>query len=229
MLGDEAHFLCAKAFQPMRVQVVAGRRADKRRCVGEAVLHEAWRRLPEKGARHPQEVEGVVVAEKVGEGGLWDGVIAHGWRHSDAWSEGCAGGVGLQVYANAMGVLGMLQQEPGTGEGLLTCGAYITGRLIPATCNTQRKKCLNILTMKLKNLLFFFFILHSWIFSQRWTGISDIKNISSTKRHTCKVLITMYVSVFDCVCTQGGSLKKYGNPSKQRVCSVCQEIPNTYW
>lgn len=99
---------------------MTGRRADKWRCVGEAVFHKAWGRLPEQGARHPQQVEGVVVPEKVGEGGLWDGVIAHRWRHSDAWGEGCAGGVGLQVYANAVGVLGMLQQEPGAGEGLLT-------------------------------------------------------------------------------------------------------------
>ena len=29
-----------------------------------------------------------------------------------------------------MGVLGMLQQEPGAGEGLLACGADVTGRLI---------------------------------------------------------------------------------------------------
>lgn len=99
---------------------MTGRRADKWRCVGEAVLYKAWGRLPEQGARHPQQVEGVVVPKKVGEGGLRDGVIAHRWRHSDAWGEGCAGGVGLQVYANAMGVLGMLQQEPGAGEGLLT-------------------------------------------------------------------------------------------------------------
>ena len=142
MLGDEAHFLCAKAFQPMGIQVVAGRRADKWRRVREAALHKARRRLPKQGTRHPQEVEGVVVPEKVGEGGLRDGVVTHGWRHSDAWGESCAGGVGLQVDANAVGVLGMLQQEPGAGEGLLTCGTYIAGRLISATCNTHRKKCI---------------------------------------------------------------------------------------
>lgn len=85
-------------------------------------------------------MKGIVVPKKVGEGGLWDGVIAYGWRHCDAWGEGCVGWVGLQVNANAMGVLGMLQQEPGTGEGLLTCGTYVIGGLIPATCNTKRKK-----------------------------------------------------------------------------------------
>lgn len=119
--------------------MVAGRRADEWRRVGKPVLHEAWGRLPEQGARHSQEVERVVVPQEVAEGGLRDGVVAHGWGHSDAWCEGCAGRVGLQVYADAVGVLGMLQQEPGAREGLLAGGTYIARRLILATCNRQRK------------------------------------------------------------------------------------------
>lgn len=97
------------------------------------ILYEAWRRFPEKGACHPQEVEGVIVPEKV-KRGLWDGVTAHGGRHRDAWGESCAGGIGLQVNANAMDVLGVLQEEPGAGEVLLTSGTYIAGGLIPSTC-----------------------------------------------------------------------------------------------
>lgn len=76
-----------------------------------------------------------------------------GGRPTHSWGERAAMFT-FQVDTEAMGILGMLQQEPGTGEGLLACGAYITGRLIPATCNTQRKKCLNIFTIKLKKLLF---------------------------------------------------------------------------
>lgn len=36
----------------------------------------------------------------------------------------------VQVDADAMSVLGMLQQEPGAGEGLLTGSADVAGRLI---------------------------------------------------------------------------------------------------
>lgn len=36
----------------------------------------------------------------------------------------------LQIDAEAVGVLGMLEQEPGTGEGLLTGGAGVTAGLI---------------------------------------------------------------------------------------------------
>lgn len=108
MLGDEAHFLCTKAFQPMGVQMVSGRWANEWRCVGKTVFHKARGRLPEQGSRHPQEVKWVVVTKKVGEGRRWDGVIAQWWRHGDAWSEGCARRVGFQVDPNAMSVLGML-------------------------------------------------------------------------------------------------------------------------
>lgn len=43
--------------------------------------------------------------------------------------EGCAWFT-LQIDAKAMGVLSVLQEEPGTGEGLLTGGAGITAGLI---------------------------------------------------------------------------------------------------
>lgn len=36
----------------------------------------------------------------------------------------------FQVDAEAMGVLGMLEQEPGTGEGLLARGAGVAARLV---------------------------------------------------------------------------------------------------
>lgn len=100
--------------------------ADEGGCVWKAVLHKTWRRLSKQGACHPQQTEGVVFPKKVGKGRLRDGIIANGWGHSDAWSKRCAGGVGLQIDANAMAVLDMLQQEPGTGKRLLTCGTYIT-------------------------------------------------------------------------------------------------------
>ena len=132
MLGDEPHFLCAKAFQAMGVQVVAGRRADKGRGVGQAVLNEARRGLPEQGSRHPQEVEGVVVAKEVGERRLWDGVVERRGE-GDARREGRAGGAGLQVDADPVGVLDMLEEEPGTGERLLTRGADIAGGLVSAS------------------------------------------------------------------------------------------------
>lgn len=160
MLGDEAHFLSAKVIQLMGVQVMAGRRTDERRCVMQPILYKAWRRLPEKGACHPQEVEGVIVPEKV-KRGLWDGVTAHGGRHRDAWGESCAGGIGLKINANAMDVLGVLQEEPGAGEVLLTCGTYIAGGLIPSTCKTQKTPITtsNLTAIYLCTLLMHYFAL----------------------------------------------------------------------
>lgn len=48
---------------------------------------------------------------------------SHTGREGRAWFT-------LQIDAKAMGVLGVLQQEPGTGKGLLTGGAGITAGLI---------------------------------------------------------------------------------------------------
>lgn len=92
------------------------------------------------GACHPEEMVGVVILKNVCKGGLRKCIILIAWGHSDMWSKGCAGGVGLQIYANAVAVLGMLQQEPGAGKALLTCGTYIARRLIATTCNKQRNK-----------------------------------------------------------------------------------------
>lgn len=66
--------------------MVAGSRANKGRHVGELVLNESRARLPDHGARHPQELEGVGFPKKVDEGGMRDAVAAHGRRHGDAWS-----------------------------------------------------------------------------------------------------------------------------------------------
>lgn len=48
---------------------------------------------------------------------------SHTGREGGAW-------LALQIDAKAVGVLGVLQQEPGTGEGLLAGGAGITARLV---------------------------------------------------------------------------------------------------
>lgn len=64
------------------------------------------------------------------EGRLGGGTVApHPWSGSHSRGEGAAGFT-LQVDAEAVGVLGMLEQEPGTGEGLLTGGAGVAAGLI---------------------------------------------------------------------------------------------------
>lgn len=45
----------------------------------------------------------------------------------------------LQVDAHPMGVLGMLQEEPGAGEVLLACRAHVAGRFI-STCKREEEK-----------------------------------------------------------------------------------------
>lgn len=87
--------------------------------------------FPEQGRGHAEEVEWVVgVAEESGERGTGEGVSARGWRQSHAGSEGAVGWVVVQVDADAVSVLGMLKQEPGAGEGLLTGSADVAGWLI---------------------------------------------------------------------------------------------------
>lgn len=44
----------------------------------------------------------------------------------------------FQVDTEAVGVLGMLQQEPGAAVRLLTCSAGVGGRLL-LTCSDRRK------------------------------------------------------------------------------------------
>lgn len=58
-----------------------------------------------------------------------DTVAPHPGSCSHAGGEGAAG-LTLQIDAEAVGVLGVLEQEPGTGEGLLARGAGVTAGLI---------------------------------------------------------------------------------------------------
>lgn len=64
---------------------------------------------------------------KGGLGGIT--VTPHSGSCSHTRGEGAAG-LALQIDAEAMGVLGMLEQEPGTGERLFACGAGVTAGLI---------------------------------------------------------------------------------------------------
>lgn len=133
VLGDEPHLLGAEA---VRVQVVARRRAEERRRAGQAALAEA-RVVPQDGARHAQQVEGVAVAQEIHERGLGHGLGPQRRRDGEPWRERAAGRPGLQVDAEAMRVLRVLQQEPRAVEGLLACGANVAGRLI-FTCGDTR-------------------------------------------------------------------------------------------
>lgn len=98
--------------------------------------------FPEQGRSHAEEVEWVVgVTKKSGERGPGQGFSTWGWRQSHAWREGAVDWVVVQVDANAMNVLGMLKQEPGAGEGLLTARADVAGRLT-FICGATEKKSL---------------------------------------------------------------------------------------
>lgn len=86
--------------------------------------------FPEERCGHAQKVEGVVgVAEESGQRRARQGIGTRGWGESHARGEGSVGQVVVQVDSDAMDVLCMLQQEPGAGEGLLTGGADVAGRL----------------------------------------------------------------------------------------------------
>lgn len=87
--------------------------------------------FPEQGCGHAEEVEWIVcVTEESGERRTGQGISTWGWRQSHAGSEGAIGWVVVQVDADAMSVLGMLKQEPGAGESLLTGSADVAGWLI---------------------------------------------------------------------------------------------------
>lgn len=87
--------------------------------------------IPELGCSHAEEVEWVVgITEESGERGTGQGVSSWRWRQSHAGSEGAVGWVVVQVDADAMSVLGVLKQKPGTGEGLLTRSTDVAGWLI---------------------------------------------------------------------------------------------------
>lgn len=64
------------------------------------------------------------------EGRLGGGAVTpHPRSCTHAGGEGAAG-FALQINAETVGVLGMLEQEPGTGKGLLTGGAGVAAGLI---------------------------------------------------------------------------------------------------
>lgn len=64
------------------------------------------------------------------EGRLGGGTVTpHPRSCSHAGGEGAAR-LALQIDAEAVGVLGMLEQEPGTSEGLLTGGTGVAAGLI---------------------------------------------------------------------------------------------------
>lgn len=87
--------------------------------------------FPEQGRSHAEEVEWVVgITEESGERRAGQGVRAGGWRQSHAGSEGAADRVVVQIDADAMSVLGVLEQKPGAGESLLTGRADVAGWLI---------------------------------------------------------------------------------------------------
>lgn len=87
--------------------------------------------IPELGCSHAEEVEWVVgITKESGERGTGQGVGSWGWRESHAGGEGAVDRVVVQVDADAMGVLGVLKQKPGTGEGLLTRSTDVAGWLI---------------------------------------------------------------------------------------------------
>lgn len=96
--------------------------------------------FPEQGRSHAEEVKGVVgVTEESGERRAGQGISTRGRWQSHAWSEGAVAWLVVQVDADAMSVLGMLKQEPGTGEGLLAGSADVAGWLI-FICGAERNK-----------------------------------------------------------------------------------------
>lgn len=61
-----------------------------------------------------------------------------GGRPTHAWGER-APVFTFQVDTEAMGVLSMLQQEPGAAVGLLTCSAGIGGWLLLTCCDREER------------------------------------------------------------------------------------------
>lgn len=118
--------------QVVGAEMMPWRRAEQRRGPGVTTLARCGCRVPAgPRARHPQQAVRTAVGQVDGvEGRLRGGTVAaHPGSCSDAGGEGAAG-LALQVDAEAVGVLGVLEQEPGTGEGLLARGAGVTAGLI---------------------------------------------------------------------------------------------------
>lgn len=111
--------------------------------------------FPEQGCSHAEKVEWVVgVTKESGERRAGQGISAWGWRESHAGSEGAVDRVVVQVDADAMSVLGMLKQEPGAGEGLLTGSADVAGWLIFICGPRERQNCKNQIQIKYAKKIF---------------------------------------------------------------------------
>lgn len=144
MLGQQPHLFGA---QPLKGGSRGWWRADKGWCRRQPGLQIPWGRgvFPEQGRSHAEEVEWVVgVTEESGERRAGQGISTRGWRQSHARSEGAVAWLVVQVDADAMSVLGMLKQEPGTGEGLLTGSADVAGWLI-FICGPRETKSSSIM------------------------------------------------------------------------------------
>lgn len=118
--------------QVIRAEVVAWRRAEQWRGSGVTALARCGRRFPPRArAGHPQEAVGTAFCQVDGMVGRLGGgaVTPHPRSCSHTGSQGAAR-FALEIDAEAVGVLGMLEQEPGTGEGLLTAGAGVASGLI---------------------------------------------------------------------------------------------------
>lgn len=117
---------------------MAWRWAEERWRTRQAALPEAWV-VPQDGAGHAQQVEWIAIPQEIHEWGLCHGLRPKWRRDGEPGRERGAGWPRLQVDAEAMRVLRMLQQEPGAVEGLLACCANVAGRLIFTWENTKKK------------------------------------------------------------------------------------------
>lgn len=109
--------------------------------------------FPEQGRSHAEEVEWVVgVTKERWKRGAGQGFRAWGWRQSHTGSEGAVDWVVVQIDADAMSVLGMLKQEPGAGEGLLTGSADVAGWFIFICWSRERKSTLVLSKFEFNNL-----------------------------------------------------------------------------
>lgn len=130
VLGQQPHLFRAQTFERGSR---GRRRADKgwRRRQSRLQIPRGRWVVPEQGRGHAEEVEWVVgVTEERGERRAGQGIGARRRRQRHARSEGAVAWLVVQVDADAVSVLGMLKQEPGTGEGLLTGSADVAGWLI---------------------------------------------------------------------------------------------------
>ncbi len=108
--------------------MMAGWRAKERRCRRKTTLSERGSIASRVG--YPQQVEWASLWEMDAmQGGLRGAICTHSRRSSNTRRERTSA-LTLKVDAEAMSVLGMLQQKPGTAERLLTGCASVDARLI---------------------------------------------------------------------------------------------------